>query len=175
MDKRFIIDKKEGYSTAIGRLLTMLEYTRRTTCEAVHGLKKEELDYRIDGKGNSIGCLLFHIACVEEVYQILTFEERDPNEAELQKLEAGLRIGEEAHERIYNDDLTFYIEKLSTAREKTLRLFKEIDDEWLDKETPFGPDHVANNYFRWFHVFEDELNHRGQIRLIRGHMKTGAD
>lgn len=25
----------------------------------------------------------------------------------------------------------------------------------------------ANNYFKWFHVFEDELNHRGQIRWLR--------
>lgn len=25
----------------------------------------------------------------------------------------------------------------------------------------------TSNYFKWFHVFEDEINHRGQIRLIR--------
>jgi C-terminal processing protease CtpA/Prc len=24
----------------------------------------------------------------------------------------------------------------------------------------------GNNYFCWFHVFEDEINHRGQIRLL---------
>ena len=29
----------------------------------------------------------------------------------------------------------------------------------------FRLDRPANNYFKWFHVFEDELNHRGQIRI----------
>ncbi|WQI98124.1 integrase, partial [Rossellomorea vietnamensis] len=26
-------------------------------------------------------------------------------------------------------------------------------------------------HFKWFHVFEDELNHRGQIRMIKKRMK----
>ncbi|MFK9093966.1 hypothetical protein [Bacillus salipaludis] len=31
----------------------------------------------------------------------------------------------------------------------------------------FWWDRPANNYFKWFHVFEDELSHRGQIRIIK--------
>nr|WP_227001931.1 DinB family protein [Virgibacillus necropolis] len=149
----------------------MMDYTRMTTLEAVNGLTAEELDYRIDGKGNSIGCLLHHIACVDEVYQIITFEERNPTEEELQKLEVGLNLGEKAHQEIYGNELDFYKERLNQAREHTLERFKKKEDCWLDEVSPFGPKHLANNYFRWFHVFEDELNHRGQIRLIRQHME----
>lgn len=46
-----------------------------------------------------------------------------------------------------------------------------VGDEWLDRQSSFGWDHPANHYFKWFHVFEDELNHRGQIRLIVKELK----
>jgi len=59
---RFIIDQKEGYTPAIGRLVSMMENTRNSTLEAVEGMTTKELDTRIDGNGNSIGCLLHHIA-----------------------------------------------------------------------------------------------------------------
>ncbi|WP_430786798.1 DinB family protein [Virgibacillus flavescens] len=170
-NKRFIVEEKDGYTPSIGRLLSMMDYTRRTTLEAVNGLTAKELDYRIDGQGNSIGCLLYHMACVEEIYQILTFEDREPAEEELQKLEVGLELGEKAHEKIVGNELEFYIKMLNSSRERTAELFKDKEDSWLEEVSPFGPNHVANHYFRWFHVFEDELNHRGQIRLIRQHRK----
>lgn len=169
-NKRFMVENKSGYTPMTGRLLSMMDYTRTTTLDAVDGLSVEELDFRINGKGNSIGCLLYHMACVEEIYQISTFEERDFTKEELQRLTVGLELGEKAHKEIKDKEIDFYIEQLSKVRERTLDLFKQIEDTWLDEVSPFGPDHVANNYFRWFHVFEDELNHRGQIRLIRNHI-----
>ncbi|MGD6834840.1 DinB family protein [Sutcliffiella halmapala] len=169
-DKRYIVERKVDYTPEIGRLVSMMEYTRMTTLEAVNGLA-EELDYRIEGKGNSIGCLLYHIACVEEVYQIMTFENRNPTDEELRRLEVGLGLGEKAHQEINGKGVDFYNERLKQVREGTLKRFKQKEDNWLDEVSPFGPSHEANNYFRWFHVFEDELNHRGQIRLIRSHMQ----
>ena len=41
------------------------------------------------------------------------------------------------------------------------------DDAWLEEQSPFREGQPANNHFKWFHVFEDELNHRGQIRWLR--------
>lgn len=169
-NKKFIIENKTGYTPMTGRLLSMMDYTRMTTLDAVVGLSVEELDYRINGKGNSIGCLLYHMACLEEIYQISTFEDRDFTNEELQRLTVGFELGEKAHKEIKNKEIDFYLEQLSKVRERTLDLFKQIKDSWLDEVSPIGPNDVANNYFRWFHVFEDELNHRGQIRLIRNHM-----
>ncbi|WP_371925042.1 DinB family protein [Halobacillus sp. A1] len=170
-EKRYMVEETAGYAPSIGRLLSMMHYVRITTLEAAQGLTSEELDYRIGGQGNSIGCLLYHMACVEEVYQIVTFEDRNPTETEFEKLGVGLELGEKAHQIICNRDLSFYIEQLSHARARTMELFTGKDDSWLDEVSPFGQDHEANNYFRWFHVFEDEINHRGQIRLIRRHME----
>lgn len=42
----------------------------------------------------------------------------------------------------------------------------EGEDEWLNVQTQWGGQE-ANNYFKWFHVCEDELSHRGQIRWLR--------
>lgn len=170
-DKTFILEPAEGFSHEVGRLLAMMEYARWTTIEAIQHLSVEELDYRLDGQGNSIGSLILHIACVEEVYQILTFEERDPTEKEMQKFEAGLTLGDSAFNESKGNHASFYIQKLAKVREHTKSQLKKKGDSWLDEEFPFGPQHLANNYFRWFHVFEDELNHRGQIRLILSHFK----
>jgi len=57
------------------------------------------------------------------------------------------------------------------VRERTLHKFQGKEDLWLDEKTPFGPYYQANNYYRWFHVFEDELTHLGQIRLIMKYVK----
>ncbi|NMH74174.1 DUF664 domain-containing protein [Bacillus sp. RO2] len=174
-DKTFILESTEGYTHEIGRLLAMMEYARGTKIDATQHLTVEELDYRIDGQGNSIGSLLLHIACVEEVYQILTFEEREPTEQEMEKLMAGLTLGDNAFKESKGNAASFYLEKLNKVRETTMHQLKQKEDSWLDEEFPFGPKHKANNYFRWFHVFEDELNHRGQIRLISSHMKRIKD
>ncbi|MGD6781427.1 DinB family protein [Sutcliffiella horikoshii] len=174
-DKTFILEPTEGYTPEVGRLLAMMEYARGTTIYATQNLSVEELDYRINGQGNSIGSLLLHIACVEEVYQILTFEERDPTEQEMKKLRAGLTLGDSAFKESEGNAASFYLEKLSKVREMTKFQLKQKEDNWLDEEFPFGPEHLANNYFRWFHVFEDELNHRGQIKLILSYMKRHKD
>ncbi|WP_053073710.1 hypothetical protein [Bacillus sp. LL01] len=88
----------------------------------------------------------------------------------MQKLEAGLTLGEKAFNETRGNSASFYTEKLALVREHTKLELMEKDDSWMDEVTPLSPNHMANNYFRWFHVFEDELNHRGQIRLIQSHM-----
>lgn len=124
-DKTFILECKEGYTPEIGRLLAMMEYARETTIEATQHLSTEELDYRINGQGNSIGSLLLHIACVEEVYQILTFEERDPADQEMEKLRAGLTLGDSAFKESEGNAASFYIEKLNKIRDTTKSQLKQ--------------------------------------------------
>ena len=53
---------------------------------------------------------------------------------------------------------------LSAARAETLRVFSTKDDDWLAQPMAEG---WANHHWAWFHVMEDEVSHRGQIRLLR--------
>ncbi|MBT2678278.1 DUF664 domain-containing protein [Bacillus sp. ISL-35] len=145
----------------------MMNYTRKTTLEEVEGLSIEELDYLIHDDANSIGMLLGHMAAVERIYQIITFEKRDPTKEEEQTLSAGLELGEKGKAAFKGFPLEHYLEELQTVRSETYDKFQTLSDEWLFEQTNWWWNQPGNNYFKWFHVFEDEINHRGQIRMIK--------
>ncbi|RCX21438.1 hypothetical protein DFP94_102191 [Fontibacillus phaseoli] len=93
------------------------------------------------------------------------------NDEEMAEWGAALNLGAEGREKIKGNDLNYYLEKLDTVRNRTFDLFKTINDEWLYQEEEFWHGKQANRYFMWFHVFEDEINHRGQIRIIKKRSK----
>ncbi|MEF2965809.1 DinB family protein [Paenibacillus sp. M1] len=172
MDKLLLITDHSGYTPQISRLLSMMNYARFTTLEAVSDLSVEQLDFLLVAQSNSIGALLLHFAAVEYAYQIATFEQRDLNDEEMAVWGPALMLGEEGREKIKGNPLDYYLEKLETVRNRTFELFKTVNDEWLYREEEFWYNKQANYYFMWFHVFEDEINHRGQIRMISKRMKS---
>jgi uncharacterized damage-inducible protein DinB len=166
-NKLFLITDLDGFTPQISRLLSMMNYARHTTVQSVRNLSVEQLDYLHDQECNSIGALLHHIAAVEYGYQVRTFENRQLNDTETAKWEPALELGELGQKHIKGYNLKYYITLLDEVRQKTIEEFRNRNDEWLAMETPFWGGEQANNYFKWFHVFEDEINHRGQIRWIR--------
>ena len=169
-EKLFLITDIPGYTPKISRLICMMNLARQVTLHSVKGLTIKELDYLHDDESNSIGALLLHIAAMDFAYQKITFEERDLTEEELRKWEHALELGPAGREKIKENDLEFYINALNEVRNKTNEILKSKDDEWLEKEVPMGK-HKSNNYYLWFHVFEDEINHRGQIKWIKKRAK----
>jgi uncharacterized damage-inducible protein DinB len=167
MSTLFLVDQKEGFTPTLSHLVSMMNYTRDTTFKAVEGLSVEELDYLIHDEANSIGMLLGHMAAVERIYQIVTFERRDPTEEEELALIAGLELGEKGKDAFKGYPVEYYLEELQAIRNSTYNKFQSLSDEWLFEQTQWWWDQPGNNYFKWFHVFEDELSHRGQIRLIK--------
>jgi uncharacterized damage-inducible protein DinB len=169
MDKSrmLLVADLPGFTPHISHLVSMMNYARATTLDAVKDLSIAQLDEQPAGFENSIAMLLEHFAAVEAWYQIRTFEGREADEpTELAQWIPGLDLGEKG-ERIRDKPLEHYLEQLAQMRSKTLAEFSKRDDVWLHLEFPWNPERMANNYFCWFHVFEDEINHRGQIRLIR--------
>lgn len=160
-----------GYSPNISRLICMMNHARLGTIGSVKGLTVKELDYLHDHKSNSIGALLLHIAAVDFFYQKESFEERELNDEEFNIWKAAWNLGELARKEIRNNDLDYYVNILNEVRTNTYELLKQKDDEWLEKEIPYG-DHKSNNYYLWFHVFEDEINHRGQINWLKKRIKV---
>ena len=169
MDKQalFLIGDISGFTTQIARLVSMMNYARSTTVSAVEGLGIDELDYLHDSKSNSIGSLLLHIAAIEVSYQAATFLKRDLDTYEKLEWDAAFALGDKARQEIKGQELNYYLDKLEQVRAKTLYEFAGRDDQWLEEQTTFGSDQRINNYFKWFHVFGHELNHRGQIRWLR--------
>ncbi|MCE2963630.1 MAG: DinB family protein [Chitinophagales bacterium] len=171
LDQLFKVKEIDGYPSQLGHLISMLNYARITTFDAVKDLSISDLDFLIDEKANSIGMLLLHIASVEFDIQKETIENRALLEAEMECWEPALQLGELGRNNIRGHSIDFYIDQLAQVRKKTLEDFQKLDDSWLYIETDFWDNKKANNYFKWFHVLEDEINHRGQIRMIRKRIK----
>jgi uncharacterized damage-inducible protein DinB len=165
------IEPIAGYTPTIGRLVGMLSYARSTTLAAVEGLTLAELDHLHDAESNSIAALLAHIAAVEQSYQILTFEERllSPHEEALWS--AALKLGAEGRRVLRGYPLAHYLEELAAARRITLETLAGRDDAWLERAVSPAP--RINAHWAWFHVAEDEINHRGQIRWLRARLPRG--
>jgi hypothetical protein len=64
--------------------------------------------------------------------------------------------------------LQAYLDDLAQVREMTLAELARRDDEWLERPLPAAP--RLNAHWAWFHVAEDEINHRGQIRWLRARL-----
>ena len=163
----YLIGDIPGFTPQIARLVSMMNYARSTTLQAVAGLAVDELDYLHDPQSNSIGTLLLHIAAAEVGYQAATFDARDLNAEERRQWGAAIELGERAREEIRGYELDHYVERLEKVRAKTLADLGRRDDPWLDEETSFRSGQRVNNYFKWFHVIGHEINHRGQILWLR--------
>jgi len=163
----YLVAPLPGFTPQVGRLVTMMLYARRTTLETVEGLTTEQLDYAHDAESNTIGALLAHVAAVEVSYQRGSFEGRGLTREDAARWGAALALGERARRRIRGRPLASYLGDLEEVRAQTLGELARRDDAWLEQTTPFWNGLPANNYFMWFHVFEDEINHRGQMRWLR--------
>lgn len=173
MDNIYLVTDVPGYPPEISKLISMMNYARYTTISAVKNLSVEQLDFLLDAQSNSIGALLLHFAAVEYAYQVETFEKRELNEVEMATWKAALDLGDIGREQIKGNDLSFYLNKLDEIRNRTLELFTTVSDDWLSVEVEnWAGKKTANHYFMWFHVFEDEINHRGQIRMIRSRLRV---
>ena len=168
----FRLEPLPGYTPTVGRLVGILLYARQTTLSAVAGLSIAELDHLQDGSSNSIGALLAHIAAVERGYQYITFEERPPSAQENAALEPAMTLGAQGRRLLRDKPLEHYIHELGEVRRLTLEALAARDDEWLERPLIAAP--AMNAHFAWFHVAEDEINHRGQMRWLRARLASAA-
>jgi uncharacterized damage-inducible protein DinB len=146
----------------------MISYARQTTLDAVAGLTREQLDHLQDERSNSIGALLAHVAAVERGYQVVTFEDRVPTASENDAWSAALKLGDKGRREIGGHELEFYVDELRRTREATFAALAARDDAWLEAPLRIAP--ALNAHWAWFHVAEDEINHRGQIRWLRARL-----
>ncbi|MFC4639630.1 DUF664 domain-containing protein [Deinococcus hohokamensis] len=160
------LSDRPGFTPMMARLVGMMDYTRLTTLQAVQGLSMEQLDTLPEGHGNTVAMLLEHFAAVEVYYQAASSgSHANPEDALGECWRPGMELGALGREHIRGRPLGHYLRQLAEVRAQTLALFARKDDLWLDEPVPLWGT-TGNRHFMWFHVFEDELNHRGQIRLL---------
>ena len=171
-DSPWIVGPKKGYSPEIGTLVSMLAFTRMQVEHNVKGMTQQDLDFLLDGKANTIGALLLHLAATETYYGLNTFGgmKWDSWSDDIKKKwDIPMNLGEPARKAIKGNSLDYYLNILHESREKNLAEFAKRDDKWLlALET--NPDWKANNYGKWFHVAEHESNHDGQIKFLKNRL-----
>jgi hypothetical protein len=167
MTPSLLITSTPGYARQIGHLVAMLVYVRCSTLNAVAGLSVTQLDHLPHPEGNSMGALLTHIAALERVNQVAIFENRVFTPKEEARWEAACSLGDRGRAELRGRPLEHYVALLEEVRAVTLEQLSRRSDDWLYEQTPFWGGMPANNYFKWFHVCEDELSHSGQIKLLR--------
>ena len=161
----FLLGEPLSPDPQINGLLAMLRYARRTTLATVQPLTVAQLDHLQGVNANSIGALLLHMAAVEAWYQANTFDEREWNTSEKARWQAAFDLGPFAQQSIRNRPLSFYQDTFAEVRARTEGELISRDEGWLSVAAPFCGITV-NRYWKWFHVCEDEINHRGQIRWL---------
>ncbi|HDR4561398.1 DUF664 domain-containing protein [Bacillus cereus] len=166
MNIDYRIRSMDGYTKNIGELVSMLEHTRAVTLQEIKDLSVEQVDLIMPSVGNSIGALLKHIAAIEKAHQLISFQERDFTKEELEIWEDALYLGK-AGRTIRGHEIQYYVQILQSVREESLKYLNEQDDEWLMSERKWPNGVAYNQHYLWFHVLEDEISHRGQIRMMK--------
>ena len=83
-----------------------------------------------------------------------------------------LTLGAEGRRLLRDQPLEHYVQELSNVRRLTLEALAARGDEWLERTLVAAP--AMNAHWAWFHVAEDEISHRGQIRWLRARLGTAA-
>jgi len=166
----WIVGPQPGYSPNIGTLVSMLAFTRRQVLQSIKGMSVADLDWLIDGKANSVGALLNHLAATDAFYHANVFGgfnwEKMPDDVK-KKWDVPMNLGEPARKAIKGHNLDYYLDMLNATREATLAELKKKDDKWL---AAMDTDAGANNFAKWFHVAEHESNHNGQIKFLKSRL-----
>ncbi len=166
-----ILGPRAPFSPHIGTLVSMLNWMRGGILQPVQGLSVAQLDYLHDAKANTIGAMLLHLAAIERLYQIHTFDGKkwdDWEEKDKKQWGVAASLCKEARKSIKGNNLAYYLDKLKEVREHTLAELEKRDDAWLMQVDPKGfCGEPTNNYCKWFHVCEHESNHNGQIKWIK--------
>lgn len=160
------IGRIEDFDHQVGHLVSMMQLARNATTEAVQGLTRAQLDFELDPQSNSIGALLMHIGALEFFVIRNMFRHRPLREGEKEKWMPSL--SQHLHRKVVKgNDLAYYLDSMAAVRQETLDLLKQVKDEWLYRENPREENVMVSNYYRIFHLFEDEISHCGQIKYAR--------
>lgn len=162
---RKMVTVPEGYGPLVGSTLSMMNLARQGTLELVAGLDPARLTLRFDPHANSIAMLLAHIAAIEKLYVLRHLAQRPPTPDEAAWLTPRRQLGDAAEEAVKGLSLKDLLEDLARVRVETAEGLRTVGEKTF--KMPFMWNGVLVNLHRqFFHVFEDELRHAGQIRWL---------
>lgn len=158
----------EGFTTGIGRYVTMLEDVRERTKKYVQGFSSDQLSWHPNSRVESVGTLLLHIAACECSY-IQEDIVRQPMGEEW-VIAFPIRFDKP---QLSGKNLSFYIDKLDEIRRDSLNVLRDLSDADLKRIViPLDPgegNESVEYSIEWilYHLVEHEAHHKGQIALMK--------
>ena len=169
MIKNSIFSLKE-YKFQIGVLICEMILVRQKTFYLTKNLSIKQLDFNLDGKSNSIGTLLLHIAALEIKFQYNHFNKKITDfELDILYRASPYNMSKRL---ICENNLDYYTQILKEARISTKKELKKVNDEWLLEEVNTSDGAlIGNNHYLLRHIINDEISHQGQIKMILKRLK----
>jgi uncharacterized damage-inducible protein DinB len=155
----------EGYEPEIGRLLWMLEDSRRHTKRLIAKLGDADLDWAPTPQENSIGALLYHIAGVEAGWlyeEVLQQPSFTPEMIAL--FPEDYDNGHLAHAR--GTTLETHLQRLDAVRADLLAAFRGMSVAEFRRERDL-PDYAVTPEWVLYHLLQHEDEHRAEIAMLR--------
>jgi len=165
--RQLMVGALPGYEPEIGRLIWMLEDTRRRTKETLEGLSRDALDWTPDATANSIGALLYHLAAIEADWlyvEVLETEAFPPVLVALFPEDVRDEAGRLVTAR--GMSLEDSLDRLDSVRGHLLAGFREMSLAEFRRVREL-PDYDVTPEWVLHHLMQHEAEHRGQIGLLR--------
>lgn len=163
------VEALSGYPDEIGRWLWAMEAVRGKTLHVIQGLDQATLDWEgSDGRENSIGSLLYHIAIVELGWLYTdTLQQPFPPEVE-REFPFEMWTPEWGIGRVPNLSLADHIGRLERTRSIFLKTMREMTlEDWRRLRSPEGEDYDVTPEWAVFHLVEHEAGHTAQISSLK--------
>lgn len=164
--RQLVLHPLPGYPPEVGLWLATLEDARQLTKEVLEGITPAAIDFRTPCIDNTIGTLLYHIACVEVDWLYAEVLEQDfpPELVALFPYE----MRDEAGRLTYVEGISLadHLDRLDRTRATLLTAFQAISVE----------DHRRSRSLEYYdvtpewvihHLCQHEAEHRGQIMEAR--------
>lgn len=158
----------------VSYILAVFEETRIVTKATVFDLTLTELDWIYDKGWNSIGALLEHIISNENIFRIKYLEKRSLTEDEKYEYGPGRLLGDYVS-ILKGRDLDYYFDRLDATRECTLQHLRNKSQADFTEQLPGSSDETSNLSYAIYHEIEDELQHKGQMVLLKKLMKMNLN
>jgi uncharacterized damage-inducible protein DinB len=167
--EQLVVRPLEGYPMEIGGALWAMQAVRRMTLDRVRQVSPKALEWEgPDGREDSIGSLLYHIALVEMDWLFLDIHETALPPEIAADLPHPMAMGGRLT-RVTGETLESHLGRLDRTRRRFLDEFRGMTlGDWRRERTPADTQYSATPEWIVFHLVEHEAGHGAQIgSLVR--------
>jgi uncharacterized damage-inducible protein DinB len=171
--RQLIIEPLPGCDPDIGRLLWMMEDTRRRTRRTLEGIDQHAIDWQPQYTGgNSIGTLLYHIAAIELDWLATEIMENNVDKSIWEWFPHDVRDTAGSLTVVSGLTLDEHYARLDAVRALLLDSLKPMTLAEFRRPRSL-PDYDVSPEEVLHHLMQHEAEHRGEIGMVRAMAGVG--